>query len=304
MYFFLLFNILTIILQSCSSVHPGDPFLIDQHQSKILTSEDSVNDNDIEDPIDDEIPLRSTSLVDSFDSTNEEANFIEYVISTSTTTTKIHETDVERKNLDKKLLQSTTKSIPFFQSHDNNIDKNNNFDKKLTLSQESSTLSSIKSFNQKNLIKIGRWKYIDPKTKETRYWYEPEGGHMGFGWIFDGFIFQAYNKSETNTEPVYAFHSEIRAIWTNTIQMDPKPPIIGYEQWISDGVLFYAYKTSMNSSELQPIVRYWNKLKPGTTDATETRITYLMIKTENNDFEDQSEWTFDKILFYVLPIEY
>jgi len=164
-------------------------------------------------------------------------------------------------------------------------------------------LSSTKSINKKNLIKIGRWKHDEAQTKSTRYWYEPEGGHMGTGWIFDGFIFQAYNKSESDTEPVYAFHSEIRSIWTNTVQMDPKSPVIGNDQWISDGVSFYAYKTSLNSTELQPVFRYWNKLKAGATDATETRITYLTMKEEENDDEDQSRWTFDNILFYALPIE-
>ncbi|CAF3432990.1 unnamed protein product [Rotaria sp. Silwood1] len=288
MYYFLLFNILTIILQiiGCFGVHPGDPFPIGRHKLKILTSEDLININEIgRDLTDDETPLRSESLADPFDSINEEENFIEYIISTSTKSTSTintHKSDVERQNLDKKLSQSSTKPTSFLKSDDNDIDKNKNLDKKLILSQESSTLSSIKSFSKTNLIKIGRWKYIDPQTKDTRYWYEPEGGRMGFGWTFDGFIFQAYNKSESNTEPVYAFHSEIRTIWTNTIQIDPKPPIIGYEQWIPDGVSFYAFKTSMNSSELQPVVRYWNKLKPGTTDATETRISYLIIQTENH----------------------
>ena len=98
------------------------------------------------------------------------------------------------------------------------------------------------------MVKIARWKYIDPKTKSIRYWYEPEGGRMGVGWIFDEYIFQAYNKSDSNTDPVYAFHSEIRSIWTNTIQMDPKPPLMGSDQWIPDGVSFYAYKTPMNST--------------------------------------------------------
>lgn len=155
------------------------------------------------------------------------------------------------------------------------------------------------------MIKIGRWKYTDQQTKAVRYWYEPESGQMGTGWTFDGFLFQAYNKSEVDTEPVYAFHSEIRSVWTNTIQMDPKSPIIGNDQWIPDGVSFYAYRSSFNSTELQPVLRYWNKLKIDATDATETRITYLTTQAieENNDDEDEFEWTFDKILFYVLPIE-
>jgi hypothetical protein len=72
------------------------------------------------------------------------------------------------------------------------------------------------------------------------------------------------------------------------------------------GVSFYAYRTSLNSTELRPVLRYWNKLKPGTTDATETRITYLtmneVIDNNNNEGEDELEWTFDNILFYVLPI--
>ena len=126
---------------------------------------------------------------------------------------------------------------------------------------------------------------------------------MGSGWVFDGYVFQAYNKSEPNTEPIYVFHSEIRSMWTNTFQMDPKCPMIGNDQWISDGVSFYAYKTSLNTTELQPVFRYWNKLKPGTTDATETRITYLTMKQEEINQDDQFEWTFDDILFYALPIK-
>jgi hypothetical protein len=159
------------------------------------------------------------------------------------------------------------------------------------------------SFLIQSLIKIGRWKHVDLPTKSIRYWYEPEGGHMGTGWTFDGFIFQAYNKSESDTEPVYAFHSEVRSIWTNTVQMDPKSPIVGNDQWIPDGVSFYAYKTLLNSTRLQPVFRYWNKLKPGATDVTETRITYLTMKEEDNNDEDRSGWTFDNVLFYALPIE-
>ena len=127
---------------------------------------------------------------------------------------------------------------------------------------------------------------------------------MGSGWTFDGFIFQAYNRSESNAEPVYAFHSEVRSIWTNTVQMDPKSPIIGNEQWIPDGVSFYAYRTSLNSTELQPVLRYWNKLKPGTTDDTETRITFLTMTeaAKGTDDEYGFEWDFDNVLFYALPI--
>jgi hypothetical protein len=120
---------------------------------------------------------------------------------------------------------------------------------------------------------------------------------MGIGWTFDGYILQAYDKLQPHTEPVYAFHSEVRSIWTNTIQMDPKPSIIGNDQWIADGVLFYAYKTSMNSTELQPVLRYWNKLKP---DSNETRIAYITMKEKD---EDRSEWTHHEILFYALPIK-
>jgi hypothetical protein len=126
---------------------------------------------------------------------------------------------------------------------------------------------------------------------------------MGAAWSFDGYIFQAYNKPEYNTGPVYAFHSQVRSIWTNTIQMDPQSPATGSDQWVSDGVSFYAYKTSMNSTELQPVVRYWNTLKPNAKDSTETRVTYLMMKGKNSDIKNRSEWTFDNTLFYALPIE-
>lgn len=128
---------------------------------------------------------------------------------------------------------------------------------------------------------------------------------MGAGWNFDGFIFQAYNKLEPDTEPVYAFHSEMRSIWTNTVQMDPKSPIVGNDQWIPDGVSFYAHRIPLNCTELQPVLRYWNRLKAGATDATETRITYLTMKEvkDNSTDEDGLGWTFDSVLFYGLPIE-
>jgi len=201
---------------------------------------------------------------------------------------------------EKKNLSSTTTKP---KSHENDADNNNNLNEKPSSSSDSSIVLLTKPISKNNLIKIGRWKHEDPQTKSIRYWYEPEGGHMGAGWNFDEFIFQAYNKSESDTEPVYAFHSEVRSIWTNTVQMDPKSPIIGNDQWISDGVSFYAYKTSLNSSELHPVFRYWNILKEGATDATETRITFLTMKAEDNDDEDRSGWTFDTILFYALPIE-
>lgn len=53
---------------------------------------------------------------------------------------------------------------------------------------------------------------------------------MGTGWTLDQIIFQAYSKSEYNTEPVYGFHAAVRSIWTNTLQMDPKAPFVANDQ--------------------------------------------------------------------------
>ncbi|CAF3457383.1 unnamed protein product [Rotaria socialis] len=315
MYFFLYLIVLAMIFQRGFSVHPGDPFPVDRIKSRLLTSEDLINANEIESPNDRGFGPISDSLTDPFDSANDIDEFMDYAVSTSTKTTQtaqFHKNDFGRRLSTGKSPLLTTKSITTItttttttttttvttttsQPYDNMIDKST------TLLRETSTALPVKSFSQKE---IGRWRYIDPKTKEARYWYQLEGGRMGAGWKFDRFIFQAYNNSATDTEPVYAFHSEIRAAWTNTIQMDPRPPIIGDDQWVSDGLLFYAYKTPMNSTELQPVSRYWNKLKSGATDATETRVTYLTIKTQDEDIDSRLEWSFDKVLFYVLPIGY
>jgi hypothetical protein len=151
-------------------------------------------------------------------------------------------------------------------------------------------------------LKIDRWKFVSAKSDQARYWYEPEGGHMGTGWTFDQVAFIGYSKQERNTEPVYAFHTETRGIWTNTLQMDPRPPVIGGDQWISDGISFYAYKTSMDSPLLQPVWRYWNKIKASASDATETRTTFLTMKKDH--IEDiLSGWTLDDIIFYALPFK-
>ncbi|CAF3336182.1 unnamed protein product [Rotaria socialis] len=314
MYFFLYLIVLAMIFQRGFSVHPGDPFPVDRIKSRLLTSEDLINANEIESPNDRGFGPISDSLTDPFDSANDIDEFMDYAVSTSTKATQtaqFHKNDFGRRLSTGKSPLLTTKSTTTIttttttttttvttttsQPYDNMIDKST------TLLQETSTALPVKSFSQKE---IGRWRYIDPKTKEARYWYQLEGGRMGAGWKFDRFIFQAYNNSATDTEPVYAFHSEIRAAWTNTIQMDPRPPIIGDDQWVSDGLLFYAYKTPMNSTELQPVSRYWNKLKSGATDATETRVTYLTIKTQDEDIDSRLEWSFDKVLFYVLPIGY
>jgi len=128
---------------------------------------------------------------------------------------------------------------------------------------------------------------------------------MGLGWAFDGYVFQAYSKPVPGTEPVYSFHSEIRGLWTNTVQLDPRSPIIGESQWIPDGISFYAHKSPMNSTDLRPVFRYWNRIRPSLTNDIEVRSTYLTIKVEEEDNNNivRTDWIFDNILFYVLPFD-
>lgn len=126
---------------------------------------------------------------------------------------------------------------------------------------------------------------------------------MGTGWTLDKIMFQAYNKSESDTVPVYGFHAAIQSIWTNTLQLDPKAPIIANDQWISDGVYFYAYETLLNSNELQPVYRYWNKVKSSVKDGSEIRFAYLTTEREDDNEEIREGWTYDSILFYALKIK-
>jgi len=325
MHFLLLFSILVVILQSSVGVEPGDAFPTFSPKSKILTSEDLINANEIVDSAIDQTSSPLESLTDPIDPTSHEENSVDDVTTTSVKLTSINKgykkVDQGEKYPGEQSSSSPIESTSTPKLDDDDIDKNVDLLEKqpstqesihLSSTQESSTLpstqksttsSSTEAISKKNLIKIGRWRYDDPQTNKIRYWYEPEGGQMGTGWVFDGFIFQAYSKPEYNTRPVYAFHSELRSVWTNTIQMDPQPPVIGNDQWISDGVSFYTYKTSMNSTKLQPVVRYWNTLKKGAKDSHEIHITYLTMKEKNNDDKNRSRWTFDNILFYALPIE-
>ncbi|CAF1048259.1 unnamed protein product [Adineta steineri] len=286
MRFLLFVNVFAIILQNSLSSQPGDPFPIDEVELKRPSSEDLINNIEV---------VHSNNV---FELTTDHMNFnvdkkkpIDNVISTITKSTPIllnRNNGVEIKiNFNKNPITFTENSITVPELPHKIIDHNDDFEEKPTFLPETSIASVIKSNNKTNLIKIGRWKHEDLQTKTIRYWYETENGHMGDGWTFDKYIFQAYDKTQLNTQPVYSFHSEIRSIWTNTIQMDPKPPVIGNDQWIPDGVSFYAYKTLINSTELQPVVRYWNRLKPGATDLTETRISYLTTDDVN---VDQLEW--------------
>ncbi|CAF0884477.1 unnamed protein product [Adineta steineri] len=299
MRFLLFVNVFAIILQNSLSSQPGDPFPIDEVELKRPSSEDLINNIEV---------VHSNNV---FEPTTDHMNFnvdkkkpIDNVISTTTKSTPIllnRNNDVEIKiNFNKNPITFTENPIIVPELPHKIIDLNDDFEEKPSFLPETSIASVIKSNNKTNLIKIGRWKHEDLQTKTIRYWYETENGHMGDGWTFDKYIFQAYDKTQLNTQPVYSFHSEIRSIWTNTIQMDPKPPLIGNDQWIPDGVSFYAYKTLINSTELQPVVRYWNRLKPGATDLTETRISYLT--TDDNNM-DPLEWIRDDIIFYAFPIK-
>ena len=119
---------------------------------------------------------------------------------------------------------------------------------------------------------------------------------MGSGWIFDGILCQAYSRQKPNTIPIQTYHSETNDIWTNTLQIESRPLPIGNNQWKYDGTPFYAYNTSINSSLLKPIWRYWNRINYGTIDVSQPRRSYLRIGDIIDD--DLPEWRLDRIVFY------
>ena len=139
-------------------------------------------------------------------------------------------------------------------------------------------------------------------TNQIRYWYEPEGAHVGKGWVFDRVAFLAYARHEPGTKPVFTFHSESDGEWTNTVQLDPTPPMRAPGQWIADGVSFYTYPTKRNSAELQPVWRYWSILTDDTGIARKKPVTLLVINTNQFD-QERIGWIRDQILFYALPFE-
>ena len=154
-----------------------------------------------------------------------------------------------------------------------------------------------------SLIRINRWKYEDYSTNEIRYWYEPEDGQMGKGWVFDTVAFLAYSRREPGTKPVFSFHSEMYGEWTNTLQFDPMPPLIGAKQWIPDGISFYTYPLARDSKELQPVWRYWDGLMTNSTDEVTQYRTFLVIQKNGYEEEQPAGWIRDQILFYALPYE-
>jgi hypothetical protein len=151
-------------------------------------------------------------------------------------------------------------------------------------------------FAHYSLVPIAQWKYTDPKIQQTRYWYYTADSTMGADWIRDGILCQAYIRQKPDTVPIHAFHSETKGIWTNTIQMELTPLPIGNNQWKYDGIPFYAYKTSMNSTLLKPVWRYWNRINYGTEDVREPRRSYLRMGDIVDD--DLPGWRLDRILFY------
>lgn len=136
-------------------------------------------------------------------------------------------------------------------------------------------------------------------THQVRYWYHTVGSDMGEGWIFDRILCQAYIRPKPDTIPIHVFHSEAKDIWTNTIQTESTLLPIGNNQWQYDGILFYAYKTSMNSSLLKPVWRYWNKINYGTEDVSNPRRSYLRMADTVDD--DLPGWRLEHLLFYAFP---
>ncbi|CAF1020239.1 unnamed protein product [Rotaria sordida] len=177
------------------------------------------------------------------------------------------------------------------------IDENTNSN--LLLSSTLKPVQETLPIYKKHLVPIAQWKYTDPKTHQTRYWYHTTDSAMGDGWIQDGILCQAYIRQKPDTIPIYAFHSEAKDIWTNTLQIDSTLIPIGNNQWKYDGTLFYAYKTSMNSSLLKPIWRYWNRINYGTEDVSEPRRSYLRMGDIIDD--DLPGWRLEHILFYAFP---
>lgn len=156
--------------------------------------------------------------------------------------------------------------------------------------------SSLTNFSSEHLVDIAQWKYTDLRTRKVRYWYHILGTSMGSGWIFDRIICRAYIRPKPDTCPIRAYHSEKDGTWTNTLQIESNPMPIGNNQWIYDGTPFYAYKTSMNSSLLKPVWRYWNRINYGTEDVSEPRRSYL--RMGDSDDDELSDWKLDRIIFY------
>ena len=154
---------------------------------------------------------------------------------------------------------------------------------------------SLKSIS--STINIIQYKSIDYGTRRTRYWYAIETEYLDDGWIRDSVIFRAYRTPENNTEPVYGYSFKAIYGWHNTLQIDLVPQTSDASRWMLSGVKFYAYNTSMGSEKLRPIHRYWNdpNIQPSSDDGF-GRTYKLTIDMES----EQSEWTFDKIVFYGL----
>ena len=128
------------------------------------------------------------------------------------------------------------------------------------------------------------------------------GTVLGAGWIFDRLLCRAYIRQKPDTVPIRAFHSDTRGIWTNTLQIESIPLPIGNNQWKYDGTPFYAYNTSMNSSLLKPVWRYWNRINHGTEDVSEPRRSYLQLG-ELSDGDNLPGWQLERILFYAFSPE-
>ncbi|CAF3095636.1 unnamed protein product [Rotaria socialis] len=201
---------------------------------------------------------------------------------------------IESKLIDKYLLENQLTVI----------DSNKTFihENKLLPSTTMEPVREAFRIHRKHLTQIAQWKYTDPETHQTRYWYHTVGSRMGDGWIFDGILCQAYTQAKPDTIPIHGFHSESKDIWLNTLQTESKLLPIGNNQWQYDGIIFYAYKTSMNSSLLKPVRRYWNKINYGTEDVSEPRRSYFRMGDLTED--DLPGWRLEHLIFYAFPPDF
>jgi hypothetical protein len=82
--------------------------------------------------------------------------------------------------------------------------------------------------------------------------------------------------------------------------MDPISSLPDSSQWYSNGIKFYCYNTSVPSEKLQLIRRYSSQSKVHALFNISLRMYLLTAETEAHE---QSEWTFDKIFMYALPVQ-
>jgi len=143
---------------------------------------------------------------------------------------------------------------------------------------------------------------------KSRHFYTISGAerdgliaHYPHAWQYEGIAYYAfYQNSETGLAPVYRFWSSVTGdhVWT-TSEREKDYLLTGYpDEWIYEGIAFYAYAPGKPPLGTSPVYRFWS-------DKLAAHFYTMDEKERDKLIEEYPDvWTYEGIAYHAYPTPY